>query len=852
MNVANAEFEEKFLEILNELAPLAKTQPRKSRSDWISNQTKNLMKQRDNVRDKAVTSSQREDWQEYRTLRNLCSTKVKQDRSTKLKQTYEKLQKNMDSSGLYKLTKSRMGWKTSMTPESFLKNGKLETSPRILANIQADYFQQKVQNLTNKLPIQTKDPTSYLREALARWTKSDTIPKLVIKTVTVREVISLIKELGNSRAFGHEGIDCESLKICPDAIAAPIAAIINKSIESGKFPNRWKLARIIPLHKGGGKSRIVPDSYRPISLLPAVSKLAEKVIQKQLESHMESQGLWHGNLHSYRKRLSTTTALAQVCDTYLEASDAKEIAASIAVDESCAFDSLSHHILIEKLKLYKLHDVTVAWITDYLRHRSQYVTIGAQDSRIKNLDTGIPQGSILGPTLFNIYVNDLPEVVNRNMTCQEDVHQDDCLFSQNCRKCGNITIYADDAVYTTSSKDRKINQERLSEMLTTMKDYLNNNRMSMNPTKTILWEFMCKQKACKVKGVPPKLITFNEQGHIKEVNPSKEEKCLGARLQGDMQWKAHIDTGKDALLPTLRKKLGALKYLAKNIPRHGRQLLANSLILGKINNLLPLYGGTQPKYLNKLQVVMNNAARFVSGAGRRVSTIQLMEQVNWLTIRELTTYHTLVLAWKMVRFSTPRHLANKITIHPDYTMTTEQPRLQNTEMGLRWRIVHEWNTIPQELREAQSLPRFKLNTKKWLKTQRTQPQPPSPPPSPPPPPHPPSPPPPPLRTVSPVSLPPPRTQPHPPSPPPPNQPPHPPLQPTLTSQVLPPPTIPSQGPPQPPIPQQGPPPQPPSTPPTGPGLACQPHPPTRPPGPAWTTTNITTTLTGTTPQHKCT
>ena len=192
------------------------------------------MSQRDKARDTAGRSSLQEVWAIYKTLRNTCTARVKLDRSNNLKETYEKLQKNNDSRGLYNLTKKKMGWKNCQTPKSFLVNGKLETSPKKLANIQSEFFHNKVKSLINKLTPQTKDPLSSLRAAMRKWGKSDSITELVLKHVTEVEVVSLIKDMGQSRAFGHKGIDSESLKAAPEAIAAPIAAMINKSIDSKK------------------------------------------------------------------------------------------------------------------------------------------------------------------------------------------------------------------------------------------------------------------------------------------------------------------------------------------------------------------------------------------------------------------------------------------------------------------------------------------------------------------------------------------------------------------------------------------------------------------------------------------
>ena len=240
VDIACHSFEEKFLEILDDLAPMRKVQPRKQRSDWVSPETKTLMVRRNEARDSAVASSQPEDWVTYRSLRNLCNLRVKQDRKKNLKETYERLQENNDSKGLYNLTKKKMGWKSPGTPESFMIEGRRITSLKEMAEVQANYFQEKVNTLVRNL-----------KNVVRRWGKMNSVPEMEIRMVTEAEVVTLIKEMKSSHAFGIEGIDSEALKILPEAIAAPIANIINISIEKRKFPSRWELAHVVPLFKGG-------------------------------------------------------------------------------------------------------------------------------------------------------------------------------------------------------------------------------------------------------------------------------------------------------------------------------------------------------------------------------------------------------------------------------------------------------------------------------------------------------------------------------------------------------------------------------------------------------------------------
>ena len=555
VDIACFEFESKFVEILDDLAPIKTVQNRNKRCDWISPTTKKMMKDRDNTRNKAVISNQLEDWAHYRQLKNKCTTKIKQDRSKNLKDKYEKLENENDSAGLYKLVKSKMGWKNKGNPELFLVDGNKITNPKQIADKQVKYYHNKVNKLIDELPQQTQNPLETLVKTIDRWGKMNQVTNMTIQSVGTTEVSKIIKEMNGSLSYGHDRIDMKALKVVADSVAAPIAYIINLSIQQEKFPSRRKLGRIVPIYKGGDKNPNLTESFHPISLLPAVSKIAEKVVQLQLTRHMDLHNLWNMNLHSYRKSLSANTALAQVHDISVEASEDRNIAAAIAIDESAAFDSISHSILIDKIRLYRMDESVIKWISDYLKFRTQYVTIGGKDSIMKPVYTGVPQGSTLGPTLNNLYINDFPEIVNDHQTCQEIVHQSrQNLFGNNCKTCGNISAYADDAIFTMSSKHRDNNQARLEIMLKRMKDYLNNNKMTVNPTKTLLWEFMVRQKACKTRGAPPHLDVLNEQGNIKRISAKTSAKCLGATLQNNLQWQAFLETGEDPLIPTLRKK----------------------------------------------------------------------------------------------------------------------------------------------------------------------------------------------------------------------------------------------------------------------------------------------------------
>ena len=177
----------------------------------------------------------------------------------------------------------------------------------------------------------------------------------------------------------------------------------------------------------------------------------------------------------------------------------------LALDQSAAFDCVSHPIMIEKLKLYGCNDNTTKWMQSYLGSRTQYTNIGRQDSTMVAVDRGVPQGSILGPLLYLLFTNEITEVI-KDPDCKDESHKtNDRIFGQNCNQCGLIMLYADDITYHIASKHRNMNQYKINENLKKLNIFLNDNELMLNVGKTHLLEIMTKQKKGRLQGQPPTL-----------------------------------------------------------------------------------------------------------------------------------------------------------------------------------------------------------------------------------------------------------------------------------------------------------------------------------------------------------
>ena len=342
-----------------------------------------------------------------------------------------------------------------------------------------------------------------LKSSMSSWLGRANLPEFRISEISLIETRGLIRGLGSSKAYGRDELDAFTLKIGIDFLAPLICDMINISVREKLFIVKWKQARVIPLLKSPDASRTDVSSYRPISLLPVVSKLVERHVQQQLLKHMEKHELFHQNGHAYRQNLSTNTAMMQLLDNIYCSTDDNRMTSLMALDMSSAFDCVNHAILMQKLELYKCSEDTLQWMREYLNHRSQLVQIGRHCSNLQSTNRGVPQGSILGPLLFLIFTNEIPETV-QNRNCQTSNHSNrNKLFSQNCSECGVIVQFADDLTLAVSNKSRTSNQLKLNINLDRLEKFLANNELQVNASKTKILEMMIKQKKGRTLGDPP-------------------------------------------------------------------------------------------------------------------------------------------------------------------------------------------------------------------------------------------------------------------------------------------------------------------------------------------------------------
>ena len=359
-----------------------------------------------------------------------------------------------------------------------------------------------------------------------------------------------------SSTCGLDNISSYIIKLALEELLPAITHIINLSISQRKFPSSWKIPKIIPLHKKDEK--ILAKNYRPVSLLSAISKILEKAIFLQLFQYMEENALLHPSHHAYRPLHNTTTALVEMVDHWIDSFENGEITAAVMIDQSAAFDVCDHQILLGKLQIYGLQEGALAWLASYLENREQTVYIEGALFKIRRLGkAGVPQGGNLSPLLYSIFCSDLPEVVH-DENHEDDVEdgvkekEDEYLLNFACKQCGKIVSYADDCTYSFSDKDPVNLQNMMEEYFNKISQYMDNNKLFLNSDKTHLMILTSSKSHSSHNDYGIKLNTGSEI-----IEPSPEERLLGANLTNNFLWKNHLRDHKKSVINTLKSKNNA-------------------------------------------------------------------------------------------------------------------------------------------------------------------------------------------------------------------------------------------------------------------------------------------------------
>ena len=650
---------------------------------WINPGIQKMMKIRDQMLRKFKRTKSRNTLTVYKKFRNRVANELKKSRINYFQNYFTENSQNMKK--LWSGIKSIISNKSSVSSrinKIKTKSGNLTSDPAEISNEFNQFFVNVANNITETIPKTPKSPIDYL---INRNSSS-----FFLSPVTPIEVNEVILHLDPSKSIGPGSIPIKLLKILGPKISQPLAELVNQSFLEGTFPLKLRMAKVISLYKKGDP--ILPSNYRPISLLPIFSKVYEKLMHKRLYSFLKDHKIIYPLQFGFQENHSIDHALISMTEEIRSTLDNKKFGCGIFIDLQKAFDTVNHEILLAKLEHYGIRDKALNWFRSYLSGRKQYVTINGYDSNVMEITCGVPQGSVLGPLLFLIFINDLPSV-SRKLKFY--------LFAD------DTNIYFDcDSIFNLA---KKVNKE-----LKFVKKWLDANKLSLNISKTNYVIFHSSNTT-----IPQDIVIKIGKKHIIRANYVK---FLGLLLDENLSWKYHLSE----LSKKLARTCGIFFKIRSLLPTHTLINVYNSLFVSFLQYGITVWGQTFDSYLDPIFKLQKKAVRAISHEHFTSHTLPIFKNLKLLRLQDIFRVKILSFVYESLNKINPSCFHDFFSLnsrihqhftrqsHHGHAFLTQKNSLQYGLRSIRYLGAKMWNDLPGEIRNSASKFSFKRNLKKFI------------------------------------------------------------------------------------------------------------------------------------------
>lgn len=499
------------------------------------------------------------------------------------------------------------------------------------------------------------------------------------------EIIMAIHSI-KSNAVGFDDIPLKFIKLILPHITTPLTYIFNLIISTSKFPRAWKLAKIIPIPKKSNGTDL--NNLRPISILSTLSKAFEKILKNQIQTFIDNFDLLCPQQSGFRSHHSTTTTLLAVHDDIHQAVDKKGVAFLLMLDFSKAFDRVSHYKLLQKLSSHFFFSRdAVMLIKSYLQERKQAVFIDGQTSEFIEIISGVPQGSVLGPVLFSLFINDLPCVL----------------------KFCKIHLFADDVqIYLCSNNVSITELARLINLdLQNIFQWSERNLLPLNPVKSHVMFF---NRSRNNPDLLPLIVIDNQTiGYVDKISN------LGIIFQNDLKWNSQINSMCSKIYIGLRH----LKLSASMLPSALKIRLFKTLLLPHLTYGCELLSNAPNSILRRLRVAVNCCVRWIFNLSYYSRVSHLQPQLLGCSFSNFFKFRCNVALFRIINTSKPKYLYDKLqafrgTRERNFVLSRFRTSYYGNTLFVRGIVC--WNQLPAHIKASQTMNEFRRGCISWLNT----------------------------------------------------------------------------------------------------------------------------------------
>ena len=679
-------FEEIFIKVLDYHAPVKKKILRSNENPFMTKSLRKAIMKRSQLKNKFIKKRNKTNWQKYKNQRNFCSNLLKQTK----RNYFSNLDLNSlnDSKKFWKNIKPLFSDKGSSTNKVMIcEKEEIVSNEKEVADLMNNHFVNVTKELNLKQDIE-EERSIRLDDIIDKYKQHESIKVIKsvqtesntfsFKQISTSELESVINDLKINKGSLSNSIPAKILKENSNAHILNLKNVINKSIASSTFPNKLKLAEVIPVYKKGDPRN--RKNYRPISLLSNVSKIFERILFNQISEFIEP--FLSKLLTGFRKNHSTQHSLIKMIEHWKKLLDKGFHIGVVYMDLSKAFDVLKHDLLIAKLEAYGFKKDSVQYIQSYLADRMQRTNINSQFSEWKKSFIGVPQGSILGPLFFNIFINDIFHFVD---------------------KC-NLCNYADDNTMYAFDKDLGKLKSNISIDFKNLDLWFYDNYMILNPKKC---EFMYLGKSKEIQMI-----------HYKQFNLTSQatKVLLGVVIDSNLNFNDHISS----ICKKASRKLNALYRISNILNYNQKMLILNSFIQGQFNYCPLVWMFCFRSSNNKINRLHERALRLCQND--YISPFEsLLVETNSLKIHDRNIEKLMIEIYKCLNGLSPpimndffTYRQNNYSIRNFRELDCENVNTINCGLNtLSYKGSQLWQQLPEFIKKSENINSFKLNLKSW-------------------------------------------------------------------------------------------------------------------------------------------